>query len=207
MPTNTPMFSAGAPRTEVKYPFTRISWPSRVRVTAAGSFKSALLTPKRAPVITLMRIKAMTAAKAPPARSFAQEPPMATANRMCRLLITAQPMVSMVLPIVRTAPISPPAICMSFPTLIISPAAGMTAMTVIRTLPSFWRKSKLTRDFFWLSGFPVRSVCGGKTYLQLGQCPDYGGRLHQLHQLLRLRPAGNGLKPLSRYLLLPLQDL
>ena len=152
MPTNTPMFSAGAPRTEVKYPFTRISWPSRVRVTAAGSFKSALLTPKRAPVITLMRIKAMTAAKAPPARSFAQEPPMATANRMCRLLITAQPMVSMVLPIVRTAPISPPAICMSFPTLIISPAAGMTAMTVIRTLPSFWRKSKLTRDFL---GFPA----------------------------------------------------
>ena len=147
------MFSAGAPRTEVKYPFTRISRPSRVRVTAAGSFKSALLTPKRAPVMTLMRMKAMTAAKAPPARSFAQEPPMATANRMCRLLITAQPMVSMVLPIVRTAPISPPAICISFPTLIISPAAGMTAMTVIRTLPSFWRKSKFIRDFRVFSVF------------------------------------------------------
>ena len=100
--------------------------------------------------MTLMRMKAMTAANAPPARSFA---------RMCRLLITAQPMVSMVLPIVRTAFMSAPAICMSFPTLIISPAAGMTAMTVISTLPSFWRKSKFIRDFFAFPAFlPAVSV-------------------------------------------------
>ena len=110
IPTNTPMFRAGAPRTEVKYPFTRISWPRRVRVTASGLFRSALLTPNRAPVMTLIRTNAITAANAPPARSFAQEPPMATAKRICRLLMTAHPMVSMVLPRVRTKFMSPPAI-------------------------------------------------------------------------------------------------
>ena len=121
-------------------------------MTASGLFRSALLTPNRAPVMTLIRTNAITAANAPPARSFAQEPPMATAKRICRLLMTAHPMVSMVLPRVRTKFMSPPAICTSFPTLIISPAAGMTAITVISTLPSFWRKSKLmgNLDFFFL---------------------------------------------------------
>ena len=44
---------------------------------------------------------------------------------------------SIVLPIVTIMFTSTPAICTSFPILIISPAAGMTAMTVISTLPSF----------------------------------------------------------------------
>ena len=100
------------------------------------------------PVMTLMSAKASTAAKAPPARSFAQLPPMATANRICRLLMTAQPMFSIVVPMVMTAAISPPLICTSLPRLIIRPAAGMTAMTVIRTLPSFCKKSKLMSPFF-----------------------------------------------------------
>ena len=108
----------------------------------------ALVTPKMLPVMTLISAKASTAAKAPPARSLAQLPPMATANRMCRLLMTAQPMFSMVVPMVMTAAISPPPICTSLPRLIIRPAAGMTAMTVISTLPSFCRKSKLMSPFF-----------------------------------------------------------
>ena len=154
IPTNTPIFKAGAPSTEVKYPFTSISFPNSVRVTAAGSARSALLTPKSAPVTTLIRINAITAANAPPAFSFAQEPPMATANKMCRLLITAQPMVSIVLPMVMTTPKSAPAICTSLPTLIINPAAGITAITVISTLPSFCKKSKLIRDFFFPAWLP-----------------------------------------------------
>lgn len=75
---------------------TAISCPNMVWVTALGSASMALVTPKMLPVMTLMRANASTAAKAPPARSFAQLPPMATANRMCRLLITAQPIFSIV---------------------------------------------------------------------------------------------------------------
>ena len=115
----------------------------------------ALVTPKMLPVITLMRANASTAAKAPPARSFAQLPPMATANRMCRLLMTAQPMFSMVVPMVMTAAMSPPPICTSLPRLIIRPAAGMTAMTVISTLPSFCKKSKLMSPFLSGAAFVV----------------------------------------------------
>ena len=126
---------------------TAISCPNRVWVTALGSVSMALVTPKMLPVITLMSANASTAAKAPPARSFAQLPPMATANRICRLLMTAQPMFSIVVPMVMTAAMSPPPICTSLPRLIIRPAAGMTAMTVIRTLPSFCKKSKLMSPF------------------------------------------------------------
>ena len=102
-----------------------------------------------------MRANASTAAKAPPARSFAQLPPMATANRMCRLLMTAQPIFSMVVPTVMTAAMSPPPICTSLPRLIIRPAAGMTAMTVISTLPSFCKKSKLMSPFLPGAAFVV----------------------------------------------------
>ncbi len=118
--------------------------------------------------MTLIRANASTAANAPPTRSFAQPPPMATANRMCRLLITAQPMFSMVVPMVITTAISAPAICTSLPRLIIRPAAGITAMTCISTLPSFCRKSKLIMPFFLhfllCFGFPGRlSICSGCT--------------------------------------------
>ena len=82
IPTKTPIFRAGAPSTEVKYPFTRISWPNNVWVTASGSLSIAEVTPKMEPVIWLIRIKVMIAANAPPARSLAQEPPIATANRI-----------------------------------------------------------------------------------------------------------------------------
>ena len=58
-------------------------------------------------------------------------------------------MFSIVLPTVRIREISAPAICTSLPILIISPAAGITAITVIRTLPSFCRKSKLKLNFFF----------------------------------------------------------
>ncbi len=53
----------------------------------------------------------------------------------------------MVLPTMKIMCISAPAICTSFPRLIIRPAAGITAITAIKTLPSFWRKSKLILIF------------------------------------------------------------
>jgi len=149
IPTNTPIFNAGAPKTEVKYPFTRISFPNSVWVTAFGSASMSEEMPNSAPVITLIRIKAITDAKAPPARSFAQEPPIATAKRICRLLMMAQPMLSIVLPTVKIMLISAPAICTSFPRLIIRPAAGITAITAISTFPSFCKKSKLMDSFFF----------------------------------------------------------
>ena len=89
------------------------------------------------PVIWLIKIKVMIAANAPPARSFAQEPPIAIANKICRLLITAQPIFSIVLPIVIRTDRSAPPIWTSLPRLIMKPAAGITAITVIKTLPSF----------------------------------------------------------------------
>ena len=116
-----------------------------VWVTALGSASMALVTPKMLPVMTLMRANASTAAKAPPARSFAQLPPMATANRMCRLLMTAQPMFSIVVPTVMTAAMSLPPICTSLPRLIIRPAAGVSPSTVSRTCkdsPSISRETK-----------------------------------------------------------------
>ena len=131
------MFSAGTPNTEVKYPFTKISFPNNVCVIASGSFNIAEVTPNIEPVIWLIKINVITAANAPPALSFAQEPPIATANKICKLLITAHPMFSIVLPTVKINEISPPAICTSFPILIIRPAAGITAITVINTFPSF----------------------------------------------------------------------
>ena len=127
---------------------------------ALGSASIALVTPKILPVITLMSANASTAANAPPARSFAQLPPMATANRMCRLLITAQPMFSMVVPMVMTAAMSAPHICTSLPKLIIRPAAGITAITVMSTLPSFCRKSKLMNPFFLVFFALVSSPAG-----------------------------------------------
>ena len=68
------------------------------------------VTPKIEPVILLIKINAIIAANAPPALSFAQEPPIAHANKICRLLITAQPIFSIVEPIVNTNEISAPAI-------------------------------------------------------------------------------------------------
>ena len=108
--------------------------------------------------MTLIRQKAITAAKAPPARSFAQEPPMAAANRMCRLLMIPQPISATVVPKVVTADTSPPTITIRFPILIISPAAGITAMTVINTFPSFCKKSKLIGNFFFAFCSPLSSL-------------------------------------------------
>ena len=99
-----------------------------------------------------MRMNAITAAKAPPARSFAHEPPIATANKICRLLITAQPIFSITLPIVCIIAISPPPIMpTSLPKLIISPAAGITAITTISTLPSFWSVSNILPLFLFFA--------------------------------------------------------
>ena len=120
-------------------------WPKKELTVAPAVVSISLVTPNTAPVIRLIRIKEITAAKAPPERSFAQEPPMAAANRMCRLVMMAQPIFSMVEPMVIARPIS--AICSSLPKLSIIPAAGITAITVIKTLPSFWRKSKLMPFF------------------------------------------------------------
>jgi len=53
-------------------------------------------------------MKAIIAAKAPPAFSFAHEPPMAAANKICKLPIIAQPIFSIVLPIIMIKEISAP---------------------------------------------------------------------------------------------------
>ena len=123
----------------------------------------SLVTPKTAPVIRLMRMKEMTAANAPPERSFAQEPPIAAANRICRFVMMAQPMFSMVEPMVIIRPMS--AIWNSLPRLSIMPAAGMTAITVIRTLPSFCRKSKLIPFFFAGSSATASSDCSSPSVI------------------------------------------
>ena len=119
----------------------------------------------------LMSTKEITAAKAPPARSLAQEPPMATAKRMCRLLMMAQPMFSMVVPMVITKAKSAPAICTSLPTLSIRPAAGMTAMTVIRTLPSFCKKSKFMPGFLPGSAAAAGFFCFGSVSVSTASLP------------------------------------
>ena len=85
----------------------------------------------------MIKINEMIAANAPPARSFAQEPPIAAANKICKFVMIAQPIFSIVLPMVIKMDTSAPAICTNLPTLSISPAAGITAITVINTFPSF----------------------------------------------------------------------
>ena len=113
--------------------------------TAPSCVSISPVTPKTAPVTRLIRIKAITAAKAPPARSFAQEPPIAAAKRICRFVIMAQPIFSMTEPISNRNEKS--VICSNLPILSMIPAAGMTAITVIKTFPSFCRKSKLIPFF------------------------------------------------------------
>ena len=53
-----------------------------VWTVAALSARISEVTPKIEPVKRLIKIKARPAAKAPPARSLAQLPPMARANKM-----------------------------------------------------------------------------------------------------------------------------
>ena len=102
IPIKTPIFKAGEPSTEVKYPFTKILVPKRVCVVASGSSNISLVTPKMEPVVILIRINANSAAKAPPAFSFAHEPPIAAAKRICKFVMTAHPKFSTTLPIVST---------------------------------------------------------------------------------------------------------
>ena len=96
-------------------------------------------------MIRLIRIKDRPAAKAPPARSFAQLPPIARAKRMWRFPITPQPICSRTPPVVTKKPSSGLIIAMVLPRLIIRPAAGITAMTTINALPNFCQNSKLNR--------------------------------------------------------------
>ena len=84
---------------------------------------------------------------------------MAAANRMCRLVMIAQPMFSIVEPIVMTQPRS--IICSNLPRLSIMPAAGITAITVIKTFPSFCSRSKFTFSFFFALGTSTGSFSAG----------------------------------------------
>lgn len=68
-------------------------------VVAPSAVSISLVTPKKEPVSKLIRINAMDAANAPPARSLAQEPPIATANNRLRLLITPHPILETMFPI------------------------------------------------------------------------------------------------------------
>ncbi len=153
IPTNTPIFKAGASNTLVKNPFTIILVPNNVCVNALSSANIALFTPKTAPVIRLINIKAIPAANAPPARSFAQLPPIANAKSRCRFPIIAQPMLSITLPIVINICISGLINGIDFPILIINPAAGITATTTINAFPNFCQNSKLNNFFTTFNSF------------------------------------------------------
>ena len=108
-------------------------------------------TPNITPVIRLIRMKESPAAKAPPARSLAQLPPIARANKTWRLPITPQPICSKTPPVVTKIPRLGLIIGSDLPILIIRPAAGITAITTIKALPNFCQNSKLKiflNDFF-----------------------------------------------------------
>ena len=150
IPTKTPMFKAGASNTLVKKPSIMIFVPNNVWVKAPSSVNIALVTPKIEPVIRLIKIKAIPAANAPPARSLAQLPPIANANNKCRLPIIAQPMFSMTPPVVIKNAQSALIIGIVFPILIIKPAAGITATTTISAFPNFCQNSKLNNFFIFL---------------------------------------------------------
>ncbi|MPM31106.1 hypothetical protein SDC9_77659 [bioreactor metagenome] len=124
-----------------------MSWPNKVLVVAPSVASISPVTAKSLPVVRLIRMKASKAAKAPPARSFAQDPPMATAKRMCRLTMTAQPKSSMTPAVVSNNWKSPENIAIILPILIIKPAAGMTAITTIKALPNFCQKSNVNIFF------------------------------------------------------------
>ena len=117
--------------------------PKKVLTTALESFSISLDTPNITPVIRLIKMKDRPAAKAPPARSFAQLPPIARAKRICRLPITPQPICSKTPPVVTRKPSSGLIIGIDLPILIIKPAAGITAITTIKALPNFCQNSKL----------------------------------------------------------------
>ena len=114
-----------------------------VLTTAVLSANISPVTPNITPVIRLIRIKDRPAAKAPPARSLAQLPPIAKAKRICRLPITPQPICSKTPPVVTKTPRFGLIIGIDLPILIISPAAGITATTTIKALPNFCQNSKL----------------------------------------------------------------
>ena len=94
------------------------------------------------PVIRLIKMKARPAAKAPPARSLAQLPPIARANKICRLPITPQPICSRIPPVITSGAKVGLIITSDLPIEIIKPAAGITAITTIKALPNFCQNSK-----------------------------------------------------------------
>ncbi len=156
IPTKTPIFKAGASNTLVKKPSIMIFVPNKVWVNAPSSANMALVTPKIDPVIRLINTKAIPAANAPPARSFAQLPPIANANNKCKLPIIAQPILSITPPVVTRTPQSALIIGIVFPILIINPAAGMTATTTISAFPNFCQNSKLNNFFIFFPSFLKR---------------------------------------------------
>ena len=99
--------------------------------------------PKIEPVIRLIRMNDSPAANAPPARSFAQLPPIANANNKCRFPMMAQPIFSTTPPVVTNHPRFSLINGSDFPILIINPAAGITAITTISAFPNFCQNSKL----------------------------------------------------------------
>lgn len=105
-------------------------------------------------MIRLIKTKANTPANAPPARSFAQESPMATANKICKLPIISQPIVSITRAIVTIILRSPPDMAINFAKEIMILAAGIIAITTIKALPNFVQKSNdINPDFFFIFFF------------------------------------------------------
>ena len=126
--------------------------PNKVCVNASLFANISLVTPKIAPVIRLININEIPAANAPPARSFAQLPPIASANKRCKFPIIAQPIFSITPPVVTKGARSGLINGIDLPILIIKPAAGITATTTIKAFPNFCQNSKL--NIFFISSSP-----------------------------------------------------
>ena len=133
-------------------------------------------TPNITPVIRLIRIKDRPAAKAPPARSLAQLPPIARAKSTWRFPITPQPICSKTPPVVTNTPKLGLIIGSDLPILIIRPAAGITATTTIKALPNFCQNSKLKmflneffiiQTSFFFTNFYMKSFALHTTILSL----------------------------------------
>ena len=110
-------------------------------------------------------------AKAPPALSLAHDPPIATANNICRFPIIPHPILSITLDIAWIISASK-YIPNNFPMVIIKPAAGITAITTNNALPNFCQKSKDNNFPFFLD-LPILIPLFNEEFINSSLCKFY----------------------------------
>ena len=123
-----------------------------------GSTNISEEIPDNTPVIRLIKIKAGNPANALPARSFAKNPPTATANKTCKLPMIAHPIPSITRAIVAIRAKSPPDIAINLAIEIIIPAAGITAMITINAFTTFYQQSNDNKLFSQNDSLLILSV-------------------------------------------------